>query len=83
MSDRRMFAAGRWPTGFYIELVRPEKRATYPDTSERIFVGDQEVGELLEEEPRLAYEYEGRTRCGWCGRPLEACRRDPCDHYDN
>ena len=84
--DRRIFAAGRWPTGFYIELVDEPSREgshAYPDTSERIFVGEQEVGELLQEEgtPRLAYEHHGAIRCGWCDRPLEECRTDPCDHY--
>lgn len=87
MDDRRVFAAGRWPSGFYIEYVGDDE-ALYPVTTERIYVGDQRVGEALQEieesspEPRLAYEHHGAVRCGWCDRPLEECRKEPCDHYD-
>lgn len=90
-SNRRTFAAGRWPSGFYIELVDGDAQGGYPPMEERIYVGDQRVGEALEEleegfqegTPRLAYEHHGDIRCGWCDRPLEECRTDPCDHYDN
>lgn len=65
--SREALAGGWWPDDW-----SASDEVEYPE-------GGCEIGPP--EEERVRYEYEGTERCGWCGRPIDACLEDPCDHY--